>query len=150
MIALLAARSWYRVADWRDETTLWRSTLEVAPASQRALHNLGAALAADGQLLAARDPLERAHAADPDDLDVRLTLARLLADLGDGERATALAKPVVERRRDAGSWNVLGWAQLSAGDPASARSSFEEARALGSEGEAEEGLRAIAGGGGRR
>lgn len=150
VVALLAARSWYRVADWRDETTLWRSTLEVAPASQRALHNLGAALAADGQLLAARDPLERAHAADPDDLDVRLTLARLLADLGDGERATALAKPVVERRRDAGSWNVLGWAQLSAGDPVSARSSFEEARALGSEGEAEEGLRAIAGGGGRR
>ncbi|MFM7143869.1 MAG: tetratricopeptide repeat protein, partial [Alphaproteobacteria bacterium] len=143
IVALLAARTHRRVEDWRDEETLWRATLEVAPDSRRALHNLGATLAAQGRLKDALAPLGRAHGADPADVDVRRTLARVLTDLGEGARAVETARPLTVVPGDAESWNVLGWAQLADGDPVAARSSFECAKSLGAGREADSGLRAV-------
>ncbi|MBU6281372.1 tetratricopeptide repeat protein [bacterium] len=144
-----ALRTRARVEDWRDEETLWRATLDVAPDSVRALHNLGATLASRGRPAAALEPLERAHRAAPGDADVRRTLARVLTDTGDGPRAVEVARPLVVDPGDGESWNVLGFAQVAAGDPAAARASFERARALGAVAEADEGLRALDRRGGR-
>lgn len=144
LVAGFAFRTHRRVDDWHDEESLWRATLEVAPDSRRALHNLGATLAAQGRLQAAVAPLERAHRADPADVDVRRTLARVLTDVGEGARAVETARPLTVEPGDGESWNVLGWAQLASGDSTSARASFARARALGAVREADLGLRAAA------
>lgn len=38
---LLAARTYARIGDWRDEATLWEATFEAVPESPRAAYNLG-------------------------------------------------------------------------------------------------------------
>ncbi len=135
LIALLAARSALRAGDWRSDETLWKATLEVAPRSLRAHHNLGAALAASGRLLEARESFERAREIAPLDRDVMLGLAAVSGRLGDHARALQLAGQALEQARDAAGLTILGWAQLGSGDGAAARESFAEAVALGGRGD---------------
>lgn len=146
VLALCIARSRDRVADWRDEVTLWQSTITAAPGSRRAAYNLGVALAADGRLVEAKDALLRARSLDPDDRATLLVLGRLLARVGEGGAALDVAREAVTRRRDAESLLVLGWAQLAAGRSEEGRSSFAEAAQIEPSDEAAAGLRQAAGG----
>ena len=49
-----------RIPDYRDEVTMWRSSLSVAPANPRAWNNLGVALQGRGQGIEARRAFEEA------------------------------------------------------------------------------------------
>lgn len=44
LLALLAARTWVRNADWHDEQTLYAAAVRIAPESAKAHHNLAVAL----------------------------------------------------------------------------------------------------------
>jgi len=137
LVLLLGARSHLRVADWRDNLTLWRATVAATPGSVRGQYNLGVALVAEGDLLGARAPLERAVELAPNDADALLTLATLHGRLGEYARARELAWRVVERERDERGLTVLGWALLGNGEVRAAIESFEEAIRLGGDGATE-------------
>lgn len=140
-VLLLGIRSHVRARDWSDDLTLWRATLATAPRSVRANFNYGVALLREGKLLEARDALETAQDLDPRDRDVLVTLASLSGRLGEFERAHELAERAVAERRDAESLTMLGWAQLSLGQPRAAMETFDAAIALGGDtSEAERGL----------
>lgn len=150
LVLLLGARSHVRAQDWRDNLTLWRATVALAPDSVRGQHNLGIALIGEGDLLGAREALERAVALAPDDRDALLTLATLQGRLGEFDRAHELAERAVAVKRDGRSLMVLGWARLSRGQEASAIPLFEEAIAAGGDvTEARRGLARARAGAGR-
>lgn len=65
LLAGYAVRTVVRNGDWQDELTLWRKTVETAPTSARAHHNLAVALSLQGDLAAAEASFQRALAADP-------------------------------------------------------------------------------------
>lgn len=149
-LLLLGLRSRARSEDWRDNTTLWRATLQTAPRSVRAQYNLGVSLLADGDLLGARDALAQSVALAPSDSDGLLMLATVSGRLGEFDRAYELAARATELRRDGHSLTVLGWAQLSRGDAQDAIPVFEEAIGLGGDSsEARRGLARARAGAGR-
>jgi protein O-mannosyl-transferase len=140
LVAGLAARCVTRVADWRDNVTLWTATLEIAPSSQRARYNLGVALVEEGKLVEGREALRTALDMAPPDRDVLLALAGVETRLGDYERAIELAQRALSQRRDGAGLIALGWAQLGLGDAAGAVASFEASLALGGPEQARQGL----------
>jgi len=150
VLLLLGVRSHARSEDWRDNTTLWRATLQTAPRSVRAQYNLGVSLLADGDLLGARDALAQSVALAPSDSDGLLMLATVSGRLGEFDRAYELAARATELRRDGRSLTTLGWAQLSRGNAQDAIPLFEEAIGLGGDGsEARRGLARARAGAGR-
>jgi len=150
LVVLLGVRSHVRAQDWRDNLTLWRATLAVAPGSIRGQHNLGVALLGEGDLLGARDALERAVSLGPDDREALLTLATLQGRLGEFDRAHELAERAVAVKRDGRSLMVLGWARLSRGQETAAIPLFEEAIEAGGDiAEARRGLARARAGAGR-
>ncbi len=60
VLALLAARTWVRNADWRDERRLYAAAVAVAPDSAKAHHNLAAVLQREGDSAAALAHFTRA------------------------------------------------------------------------------------------
>jgi len=58
VLLLFVVRTVVRNRDWKDEVTLWRKTVQTAPACARAHYNLAAALMSRGDLVAARRELE--------------------------------------------------------------------------------------------
>jgi tetratricopeptide (TPR) repeat protein len=140
LLVVLAARSFVRAGDWRDDATLWAATADVAPRSLRARYNLGVALVEANRLLEGREALVAAHELAPADRDVILALAGVEARLGDHDRALELARQALAERRDASALVALGWAQLGSGDARGAAASFEEALASGGAEEARRGL----------
>jgi len=140
VLAALAARTFVRAGDWRDDETLWRATLSVAPGSLRARYNLGVALVQANRLAEARDALVAAYDVAPDDRDVLLALAGVETRLGNHARARDLARRALAERRDARALLALGWAQLGLGAADAAAATFEEAIAAGGPGDAQRGL----------
>src|SRR5262249_20896294 len=69
LLVALAARTFGRAGEWRDDETLWRATLAVAPGSLRARYNLGVALVEANRLGEAREDLLAAYEIAPDDRD---------------------------------------------------------------------------------
>ena len=65
-LGTLGALTWSQVQIWRDDVTLWRAAIDVAPDCSLCHGNLGSALYRDGQLGAAAWHLERALALRPE------------------------------------------------------------------------------------
>lgn len=97
--------------------------------------DLAVCLVAAGRQAEARTALEEAGRRFPDDLDLQLTLARLLAwapepAVRDAARARSLAEALVAGRRRPDSLEAMAMAQAAAGDFPAALASQREAVAL--------------------
>lgn len=89
VLALLSLRTVMRNTDWRDDLTLWRTTVQTAPQSARARNNLGAAYLRRGELILAQVELEAATRITPDFSAAHGNLGKLYLDRGDLTKATA-------------------------------------------------------------
>lgn len=79
----LAARTYARNFDWKDELSLWTSAAEVCPGSAKAHYNLAKALEAmPGRLSDAAAEYRASLSIDPDHADVHTNLANALAAIG--------------------------------------------------------------------
>ena len=90
VIGLLSTVTILRNQDWRDNLTLFRSSVSSDPRSPRALYNLGVASAEAGDLDGARLAWERALAVDPDDPMTVAQLGTIAAKSGDFAKAEML------------------------------------------------------------
>lgn len=127
LLVALGARAHARVADWADDETLWSVTLEHAPGSLRAKHNLASAHARKGRLRKARVLLEEAVVQEPNTPAVLETLATVAGRLGDDETALRVAGRAVEIEPTAHRIAFLGWVQLTTGSEEQARRTFQRA-----------------------
>ena len=86
----LAARTYARNLDWKDELSLWTSAAEVCPRSAKAHYNLGKALEVlPGRLFDAIAEYRVSLRIDPDHADVHTNLANALAAAGRSPEAIA-------------------------------------------------------------
>lgn len=131
LLALLAARTALRAADWRDEKTLFGGAVAAGSRSPRVHYNLGNALLQRDELAAASGAFESAVRLAPGDGRawanlgiVRQRQGDLLAALEAEERAATLlpADPVVREN--------LAALHLARGDLGAARAAFAEALRL--------------------
>ncbi|MCS6926954.1 MAG: tetratricopeptide repeat protein [Candidatus Binatia bacterium] len=112
-----AVRTVVRNGDWQDEITLWRKTVETAPTSARAHHNLAVALSLHGDLAAAEEAFRRALAADPTYGPAYTGLAELyLASFKFDDALTAAQKGVELRPGRVWARWVLGLVYYQRGD----------------------------------
>ena len=110
-----------QVYTWSSSTTMWSRVLEVSPDSVYAHSALGAELADQGDLQAARAQQEEALRLRPSDPDAHNELGKLDAERGDLEHAIRHFSAAAERRQDFGeAFHNLGTALLHAGRPADA------------------------------
>ena len=65
LLIFYGVRTIVRNGDWQNEVTLWRKTVETAPTSARAHHNLGVALYQEQEWHAAEQAFRQAIAANP-------------------------------------------------------------------------------------
>ena len=79
VVVALSARSVVRLRDWRDDYTIFKAALRVAPESVRVLFNFGAACEERGDDLSAVGAYEKAIAVWPDFADAHYNLAGVLA-----------------------------------------------------------------------
>ena len=81
----LAARTYARNADWKDEVSLWTSAVEVVPESGKAHYNLGQALQlVPGRLNEAIAEYRKALRIDPSDAESHTNLGNALAAMPGG------------------------------------------------------------------
>jgi tetratricopeptide (TPR) repeat protein len=79
----LAARTYARNLDWKDDLSLWTSATEVCPGSAKAHYNLGKALEVlPGRMPGAIAEYRSSLRIDPDHADVHTNLANALAAAG--------------------------------------------------------------------
>lgn len=88
VLALFAARTWVRNADWQSERTLYAAAVAVAPDSAKAHHNYAVTLQRDGELEAALSHFARALALYPAYASAAFGIGHVHALRGD--EATAL------------------------------------------------------------
>lgn len=82
----LAARTYARNLDWKDELSLWSSAVNVSPGSAKAHYNLGKALETlPGRLPEAIAEYEASLRIDPDHADVHDNLANALSTVPGGQ-----------------------------------------------------------------
>ena len=128
VLSLLAVRTVVRNADWKDELTLWRKTVETAPESARARNNLGSAYLRQGQLTLAEGQLVAAIAIQPDLAVAHGNLGKLLMDRGNLTQAEAeLERAVAAQPRDGIPRLWLGTVYLREGKAAEAEAQFRQA-----------------------
>ena len=87
VLAALGVRTAVRNADWKDDLTLWRKTVQTAPEAAMARNNLGAAYLRRGQLSQAEQQLTAAVTIQPDNAIAHGNLGKLFLDRGDLARA---------------------------------------------------------------
>jgi len=87
ILFLLSLRTIRRNADWRDELTLWSTTVRTAPQSVRARNNLGAAYLRRGRLSQAQEQVEAALRIDPEFAFAHANLGKIHLDRGEWGRA---------------------------------------------------------------
>ena len=110
-----------QVLTWASSATMWTRVLEVTPDSYYAHSALGAELADQGNLEAARRHQEEALRLRPSDPDAHNELGKLAAESGDLETAIRHFSAAVERKPDFGeAVHNLGTALLRSGRPAEA------------------------------
>ena len=79
VVVALSVQSVVRLRDWRDDYTIFKAALRVAPESVRVLFNFGAACEERGDDASAIDAYEKAIAVWPDYADAHYNLAGVLA-----------------------------------------------------------------------
>ena len=77
VLCLIAARTAWRVDDYRSEERLWGKAVALAPENFRAQNYLGNALVARGAFSNARDHYRAAHAVYPAHMDTRINLGEV-------------------------------------------------------------------------
>lgn len=92
LIGLLAAGTWTRNVDWRDDATLLTVTAQASPRSARAQKNAGAILGRAGDLVAAERHFRRALAIHPDYAPAWKGLATVLRLTGRPDEARLAAE----------------------------------------------------------
>lgn len=124
-VLTLAARTVVRNADWRDDRTLWMSTLRTSPHSFAAYNNLGVVEAEHGQRESAKVYFEQALRLAPQYYVAQDNLGKCLMDMGRyGEAVQVLQQAVAAAPFYATAWNNLGVACARLGRRREARESF--------------------------
>jgi Flp pilus assembly protein TadD len=96
-----------------------------------ALNNLGTVLGRLGDWNEALAVLERAHAVEPGDAEVKSNLGWVYANLGRLQQASAiLEQAILQRPSEPSAHGNLGWVRLRAGDPAHALHALAMAQVL--------------------
>lgn len=128
VLALLALRTVMRNTDWRDELTLWRTTVQTAPQSARARNNLGAAYLRRGEPTLAQAELEAAIRIKPEFSVAQGNLGKLYLDRGDLDAARATLETALALKPDESIPRLwLGAALLRDGREAEAETQFRTA-----------------------
>jgi tetratricopeptide (TPR) repeat protein len=96
----LLALTWFQVATWRDDTTLYRHAIAVVPGNYIAYYNLASALEAQGQTDEAITQLREAVHARPYYVPARAELGQLLASQGHTAQALQELQAAVRLRPD--------------------------------------------------
>lgn len=106
--AIYAAVSVNRLADWRDDETLWNATARTEPRSARAQTWLGLLAAGRGDEAEARRRYEEADRLNPHNVHALINLAVLDGQAGRVEEAERKLRIAVARRPDFpdGWWNL--------------------------------------------
>ena len=89
--------SFMRVADWRDDASLWRAALEVTPDSARAHTWLGLQEKAAGNRMAAWEFFSRAEDLNPHDPSPSVNKAILSGEMGDLSDAETRLRRILEQ-----------------------------------------------------
>ena len=100
LVVLLGVRTVARVADWKDDLTLFRSAVAAYPGNAKANYNVGVLLWRAGQPGAALPLAEKAVAAHPPYADARVLLAMILRERGDAATAEAILREGISSRPD--------------------------------------------------
>ena len=107
ILLLLSLRTVWRNADWKDDLTLWRKTVQDAPQVVRARNNLGGAYLARGQVAKAEEQFQAALAIDSNYSPALGNLGKIYLQQGDLVRAEqALATAIRLGRHE---WVVPLW-----------------------------------------
>jgi tetratricopeptide (TPR) repeat protein len=89
LVAILAARTVWRVGDYESPVRIWQAAVDVVPTSSVARTNLAAALMAERRFDDAWPHVQAAVAANPNNGEARLNHAILLNHRGDASSALA-------------------------------------------------------------
>jgi Flp pilus assembly protein TadD len=100
VLVLLALRTIWRNADWKDDLTIWSKTVETAPEAARARNNLGAAYLRRGQRARAQEQFEAAIRIKPDLAHVHANLGKIYLDREDLARAEGELVMALRLKRD--------------------------------------------------
>jgi tetratricopeptide (TPR) repeat protein len=131
IVGVLAGVTAWRIPDWRDDFTLYRSAAVVSPLSTRIRYNLGNAYLRQNQFAQAETEYRQALAIYGDFHDARANLG--MAILQQGRPAEAL--PILREASDGMPRNAdlvvnVGSAYRALGDPARAEEEFRRALAI--------------------
>jgi tetratricopeptide (TPR) repeat protein len=96
-LVLLAAGSWVRCGDWKDDDALNSSALRVVPRNAKALSNLAAIRMGQGRFPEAAELARRSIEIRPERIRPQLVLASLLDRQGHPDQALRLLEDVVAR-----------------------------------------------------
>ncbi len=126
-----ASRLNARVLDWRDEETLYRTSLEATPASSILLYNLGVIAAEAGRSDQAAAYYRRALALNPRYASAALNLGNLLRSQGHLPEAIAQYQVAITfDPRSPDAWMNLGNVYLEVGSTNNARTAYQQAISL--------------------
>lgn len=95
-LLFLPARTFLRTFDWKDQRTFLTRTIRDGGDSARMWINLGGLELSEGNLVAARQALDRALAKDPGNPLARLNLAAVMIKEGDFARARSILQQIKE------------------------------------------------------
>lgn len=128
VLVLLSLRTVMRNTEWRDDLTLWRTTVQTAPQSARARNNLGAAYLRRGELILAQAELEAATRIKPDFSTAHGNLGKLHLDRGELASArNALETAIMLKPSEMIPRLWLGAVLLREGREAEAEAQFQAA-----------------------
>jgi len=132
VLALLAARTWERNRDWRDDFSLFRSAARVSPRSARVHYNLGNAYRRRGEPARAEESYRACLEIYPDFEPAGRNLGVVLVELGRGAEAIEFFRQALERHPESASLhNNLGNAYRSLGRGAEAEAEYNRALEMG-------------------
>ncbi len=126
VLVLLAARTWERNRDWKDDFSLFRSAVRVSPRSARVRYNLGNAHRRRGELARAEESYRACLGIYPDFEPALRNLGVVLAEMGRAEEAIGFFRQALERHPESASLhNNLGNAYRSLGRGAEAEAEYK-------------------------
>lgn len=128
VLLLLGGLTWRQSSTYRDEITLYQSTLAKNPSSWVAQLNLGTVLCNAGRVEESLPHLQRALELKPDYPETLNSLGDVLNQLGRSREARPLLERAVQiRPRFAVAHNTLGATLMALGQPAEGITQFQRA-----------------------
>jgi Flp pilus assembly protein TadD len=125
---MLGIITWNHAAAYRDNVTLWETTLRKNPDAWLAHQNLGALLADRGQYAEALPHIERTLALRPDHAEALNNLGNALTQLGRPAEALIPLERAIQLQADyAAAHNNLGTTLMALGRTEEGRTRFETA-----------------------